>query len=738
MAADAKLTLRIHGMHCASCVATVEKGLLKLEGVSSAQVNLATASAAVLFDNTKVSQDRITSAVGELGYAATVGQEDILAANAEELTSARKQFLLSLLFSGPLMIVAMWPMLLGHHGEAVVSLEWDALFQAVMAAGALFVAGRSILIDAAKQTSHVRANMNSLIAMGTLTAFFWSLYALMRIWNGNDEPLYFESAGMIITLILLGRFLEARAKGRAGEAIGALMNLRPAKALAVFNNTEFEIDAATVRSGMILKIRPGERIAADGTIIAGNPSVDESMVTGESLPVDKLTGATMIGGSLNGNRPFTMKVTAAGETSYLSSVIRMVSEAQGNKAQVQKLADKVAGVFVPAVLVVALITLLAWLILAPGNPMMVKSVIAVLIIACPCALGLATPTAVLAGTGRAARAGILIRGGDVLEKLSRVNAVIFDKTGTLTYGHMTVAEIAIAEDVSREQVLGILLALESQSDHPVAKAIVAHLKTQSVSPLALSHVESRPGFGMTAEYEGAQVVVGNRALMQTASVDLASLASKAEEEMKAGRAVVLLAVNQKVVAVISLADRPREDANLVVADLKSQMAHVALLSGDNRVTAEAVGREVGIDEVRAEIRPEGKREVVESYRSKNLSVAMVGDGINDAPALAAADVGIAVSGGTDVAFEAADVVLLRPDLKLLTRAFTLARTSLRVIKQNLFWAFFYNVLMIPLAAGVFYPMTGWTLSPMIAAAAMACSSLFVVMNSLRLGRMRLR
>ena len=724
-------------MHCASCVSTIEKGLAQLDGVQSAQVNLATTSAAVQFDSSRVSQQQIIAAVSELGYAASVGQADVLTANADERASARTRFILSLLFSGPLMIVAMWPMLLGHHGEAIVSPSWDALFQAVMAAGALFYAGRSILADAFRQTRYLRANMNSLIAMGTLTAFFWSLFALRRIWSGQEEPLYFESAGMIVTLILLGRFLEANAKGRAGEAIRALMRLRPAKALALFNNVEFEIDAATVRAGMTLKIRTGERIAADGVVVDGSPVIDESMLTGESMPVEKNSGVTVIGGSLNGNTPFTMRVTAAGETSYLANVIRMVSEAQGNKAPVQQLADRVAGVFVPAVLAVALITLIGWQVLAPGNPMMIKSVIAVLIIACPCALGLATPTAVLAGTGRAARAGILIRGGDILEKLSRINAVIFDKTGTLTYGKMTVAELALSQSVPREQTLGILLSLESQSDHPIARAIVAHLKQESIAPLTLTKIESRPGFGMTAEYDSAPVVLGNRALMNSLAVDVSPLASQAEREMKNGRAVVLLAISKKAVAVISLADRPRDDAQAVVAELKSSMTQVVLLTGDNRVTAEEIGRQVGIDEINAEVRPEGKREVVESYRKRNLAVAMVGDGINDAPALAAADVGIAVSGGTDVAFEAADVVLLRPDLRLLTETFTLARTSLRVIKQNLFWAFFYNVLMIPLAAGVFYPVTGWTLSPMLAAAAMACSSLFVVLNSLRLGRLRL-
>ena len=737
MAVRETLSLRIHGMHCASCVSTIEKGLALLDGVQSAQVNLATASAVVQFDRTRVSQERIIKAVSELGYAASVGQDDVLSANAAELSLARTQFLMSLLFSGPLMIVAMWPMLLGHHNEAIISPKWDAIFQAIMAVGALFVAGRSILSDALKQTRHLRANMNSLIAMGTLTAFLWSLYALTRIWGGRDEPLYFESAGMIVTLILLGRFLEARAKGKAGEAIGALMQLRPAKALAIFNSVEFEVDSATVRAGMVLRIRPGERIAADGVVVDGNPVIDESMLTGESMPVEKNSGATAIGGSLNGNTPFTMKVTAAGESSYLANVIRMVSEAQGNKAPVQQLADKVAGVFVPAVLAVALVTLVAWLILSPGNPMMVKSVIAVLIIACPCALGLATPTAVLAGTGRAARAGILIRGGNILEKLTGIDTVIFDKTGTLTYGEMTVAEMSFAAGVSRERSLGVLLALESQSDHPIARAIATYLRHGGVIPAALETIESKPGFGMTAIHEGSAVVLGNRALLESAAVDIAPLAAQAETEMKLGRAVVLLALDHKAVAVVSLADRPRDDARAVVANLKTRMKHVALLSGDNRVTAEEIGRQVGIGEINAGIRPEGKREVVESYRQRGLSVAMVGDGINDAPALAAADVGIAVSGGTDVAFEAADVVLLRPDLRLLTQTFTLARTSLRVIKQNLFWAFFYNVLMIPLAAGVFYPVTGWTLSPMLAAAAMACSSLFVVLNSLRLGRLRL-
>lgn len=734
MASIEKLSLKIEGMHCASCVASIERGLSDLAGVDSSQVNLLMNSATVSFDPTRLSETDIIRKIHELGFKASIATPDILTANADETLDARKQFLIALLISIPLMIFGMGPMLNGH--QPIISMLWDGIIQAVTAGIILLYTGRSILFDAALQTRHFRANMNSLVGIGTVAAFGWSLWALYQTSLGLHEPLYFDSAGMIIVLILLGRYLEARAKGRAGEAIQALLRLRPAKATGFINGIEIELEPDMIRPGMTLLVRPGERIAADGVVTDGTPIVDESMLTGESIPVEKKLNDTVIGGSLNGTSPFKMDVTRAGAESYLAMVIRMVSEAQSVKAPVQKLADTVAGVFVPIVLVLATLTLVGWLILAPEDSMAVKAFIAVLIISCPCALGLATPTAVLAGTGRAARAGILIRGGDILEQISRVNVMAFDKTGTLTEGRLQVVQLAGFGGLPNQHLLSLLGSLECHSEHPIGKAIHRYVKDQEYIPVKLEKVESRPGFGMTARHDEQLLAVGNLALMQESAVTLGLAGAAAEAEMALGRTVVYVALNGRAIGVISVADTVRADAAPVVTELKQSLEKVVMLSGDNAVTASAVAGKLGIEFV-AEVRPEQKKGILDGYRRSGQIVAMVGDGINDAPALAAADVGIAVAGGTDIAIEAADVVLLRPHLHLLTRMLKLSRATLGVIKQNLFWAFFYNVIAIPVAAGLFYPITGWTLSPMIAAGAMSFSSLFVVLNSLRLARIKL-
>jgi P-type Cu+ transporter len=731
-----KLVLNVHGMHCAGCVATVEKGLGKHSGVLSAQVNLVTGSANVLIDSTQTTQNAIIETIKNLGYSATIGQADIIESNESEVRSARSRLILSILFAVPLMIMAMGPMILTDH-QPLISHVWDAILQGILAALVLFVAGRLILIDAFKQCLRAHANMNSLIALGTLTAFFWSIYGTFKIWSGEHEALYFDSAGMIIALILTGRYLEARAKGKAGEAIKSLLNLRPAKAMAVFNNVEFEVDTVSVRPGMFLVVRPNERIAADGLITEGQIVINESMLTGESLPVEKNVGDVVIGGSLNGNRPFRMKVTAAGENSYLATVIRMVSEAQGRKAPIQNLADKVAGIFVPIMLGIALLTLIGWTILAPGHPLAMKSVIAVLIIACPCALGLATPTAVLAGTGRAAKAGILIRGGDILEKLSKVDTVIFDKTGTLTYGKLKVVNLVVNDENRYQTILGILFALEKQSDHPIAKAITSHLRNLNITPMTVTQIESKPGFGMTGMWESKSVLIGSKTFLENNGLHGKVFEKELSDESAKGHTVLFCAIENEIVGFASFEDVPRDDAKDIVTFLKDSGKRVVLLSGDNQNTAQNTARQIGIDEVSGNVKPEEKKSFVDSYHQQNQTVAMVGDGINDAPALAAADVGIAVGGGTDIAIESADVVLARSDLNLLRQMFVLSHASLRVIKQNLFWAFFYNLLAIPIAAGVLYPLTGWTLSPMIAAATMSFSSVFVVFNSLRLNRWKL-
>jgi Cu+-exporting ATPase len=552
-----------------------------------------------------------------------------------------------------------------------------------------------------------------------------------------SQPLYFESVGMIITLILLGRFLEARARGRAGDAIRALIGLRPTKATAIINGVDIEIDTATVQPGMTLLVRPGERLAADGVIVEGQPVIDESMLTGESLPVEKGAEDEVVGGSVNGNRSFKFKVTATGEETFLAGMVRLVAEAQSRKAPVQKLADRVAARFVPAVLGVALLTLAGWFWFAPDSPLLIQSVISVLIIACPCALGLATPTAILAGTGRAAREGIIIRGGDILERITKLNAIVFDKTGTLTCGEFEVVTVHPIDTWSRRELIRMAGSAEKQSNHPLARAIVQCMEKEQIDASEVRDVQDRPGFGIEALYRGERLLIGNEALLKSEQIDPAACREVARDEMEQGQTVVFISLGGKLVGIISLGDRLRADATGIVARLSKMLGRVAMLSGDNYRTVAGVARSIGLEYFEAEVKPDQKQQVIESYQKAGFRLAMVGDGINDAPALAAADVGVAIGGGTDVAIEAADVVLVRSELADLIKMLHVAHYSMKIIKQNLFWAFFYNVLAIPLAAGLFYPLFGWTLSPMVAAAAMAFSSVFVVTNSLRLNRLPL-
>ena len=732
MPATKELHLKIDGMHCASCVSNIERSVAALEGVGQCKVNLALNSAAVTFSRQGVTEEAIVDKIRELGYHAQIGSADILTVNQRELAAARRAFVHALIVSVPLIIVAMFPMITGLH---LVGPLADGIIQAIAAAIVLFYPGRSIMSDAARQTAHFRANMNTLIALGTLTAFGWSLYVLIVQSNtGTGEPLYFDSAGMIIALILVGRYLEARSRGEAGQAIRALIELRPKTTTAIIENTEISIDAGAVRPDMVLLVKAGEKIPADGVIVEGEGFVDESLLTGESLPVDKRSGDTVVGGSLNGNRPLKMKVTTSGEESFLARIIHQVADAQSRKAPVQRLADRVASVFVPIVILLALITLAGWYLLAPGNPLLVKSVISVLIIACPCALGLATPTAILVGGGRAAREGIIIRGGDILENLTRVDTIVFDKTGTLTAGEFEVIEIKTFGRMSERNLVRIVGSAEIQSEHPLAQAIVNYMQRHRIEKTMIRKVESRPGFGVTADCDGRPLVVGNRSLMQSEQISLGPSSLIGDQEMEKGRTVVYAALDGQVVGLISMSDRLRNDAKEVVGQLKNTMTRLDMISGDTLRTAGGVARSVGLENFQAEVRPEQKKFIVDSYRKAGYNVAMVGDGINDAPALAAANVGIAIGTGTDIAMETADVVLIRPELVNVLRLFDISRRTMRIIRQNLFWAFFYNLAAVPIAAGAFYPWCGLTLSPVIAAGAMAFSSVFVISNSLRLNQ----
>jgi len=735
MAKDKEFNFKIEGMHCAGCVSNIEKNVLGLDGVTDCRVNLAMSSAVVSVDENRIDQDKIIKKIKELGYNAASGEPDILTSNQKEEKTSRHNFFLSLSITIPLMIVAMIPMITGKN---IIGIIADGIIQAVIAGVVIFYAGRSIIIDAFRQALHRHTNMNTLIAMGTLTAFGWSLYLLYVIYNnGRPEGLYFDSSAMIVTLILLGRYLEAKSKGKAGKAIKALMNLAPSKALAVINKVEIEIDASMAKEGMILIVRSGERIPADGKIIDGHGVIDEAMLTGESIPVEKKSGDTVIGGSLNGNTSFRMEVTTAGEKSFLASVIRMVSEAQGKKAPIQKIADKVASVFVPIVLGIALMTLVIWYYFDPHNPMLIKSVISVLVIACPCSLGLATPTAILVGTGRAAKEGIIIRGGDILENINLIDTVVFDKTGTLTYGELEVVEVMTFGQLSQRNLIKIVGSAEMHSEHPVAKAIVKYMKYQQIDTGIVKNMETFPGIGIKAECDGRHIVIGNKPLMDRENISYGQALLKADQEMEKGRTVVFVAVDGQVMGLLALADKIKGDAKDVIKQLKMMQKKIYMLSGDNIKTAAGVAHSLGIENYEAEILPDQKKAMVESLVRSGFKVAMVGDGINDAPALATANIGIAIGGGTDIAIETSDVILVKSDLPSLIRMFRIAQKSLKVIKQNLFWSFFYNIVALPIAAGLFYPAFGWSLSPMIAAAAMSFSSVFVVTNSLRLNRVTL-
>ncbi len=730
-----QVNLKINGMHCASCVNSIESGLTKLDGIDDCQVNLALNSAQVSFLPSKTNKNSIIKEIEKLGFEAEIGIDNIFESNRKQTDKAIKSFKISLLLSIPLMIFSMTPMFMS---EFIIDYLSDGLIQATLAALILFGAGYDIVKDAFIQLKYFRANMNSLVTMGTLTAFIWSLFVLYQYYMTNKvDALYFESAGMIITLILLGRLLEAHSKGKAGEAIESLIKLKPAKTLAIINNVEIEIDTASAQVGMILLVKPGERIPADGEIIENNPVIDESLLTGESMPVEKKVGEPVIGGALNGNTSFKMKVTVTGENSFLPSIIRLVSEAQSKKANVQKLADKVALVFVPIVIIIAILTFTFWYFYDPDSPMLIKGIISVLIIACPCALGLATPTAILAGTGRAAKEGIIIRGGDVLENITKIDTIMFDKTGTLTTGRLTVIDVITLGHISKRQITKLVGSAESQSEHPIAKAVVKHMKFEQIKPVTIRGVEALPGFGIKAEYENKPLLIGNKALMNNEKIDISNVIDKSKIEMDQGHSVVFVALDHQVCGYLVLSDKLRSESSELITKLKELSYKVMMISGDTEKTASGIAKIVGIDEFVAEIRPEQKKFIVESCRRSDLNVAMVGDGINDAPALAMANVGIAIGTGTDIAIESSDVVLIRSNLMNIIKMFSVSKKSLQIIKQNLFWAFCYNIIAIPLAAGLFYPLFGLSLSPIIAAAAMAFSSVFVVSNSLRLNKLKL-
>jgi Cu+-exporting ATPase len=741
--ATKRAVFRVHGMTCASCVARVEKALSEVPGVAWANVNLASETALVEYsDDTSITE--LKRAVADAGYelGTEVDIEGGGLAPAGEVRGLKIKLIVALSLAAIVLAITM-----GFDFPGKPYLLW------LLATPVQFWAGWQFYRGTWGALKHRTADMNTLIAVGTSAAYFYSAVVVIapQVFTGARmaPEVYFDTSSMIIALVLLGRFLEARAKGQTSEAIKKLISLRPDKAVVIRDGVESEVAVEELQVGDIVLVRPGERVPVDGTVTQGYSTVDESMITGESLPVEKKVGDVVIGGTINLTGSFQFEATRVGKDTTLARIIRMVEEAQGSKAPVQRLADIIASYFVPAVVGVAIVTFVVWSFLGP-EPALTHALlnfVAVLIIACPCALGLATPTAIIVGTGKGAENGVLIRSGEALEIMHKVDCVLFDKTGTLTIGRPAVTDIVPVPPFTGDEVLRLAASAERNSEHPLAEAVVKAASAKGLALLEVSDFSAMPGHGVEAILDGKRLLVGNLALMRGRDLPLDGIATVAEQLWEQGRTVLFLAVGGQVAGVIALADTLKPEAKEVVSVLHKMGIEVAMLTGDNSRAATAIAREAGIDRVLAEVLPENKAMELQRLRDEGKVVAMVGDGINDAPALAQADVGVAIGTGTDIAMEAGDIVLVGGDLRGVVTAVSLSRRTMRTIKQNLFWAFAYNTALIPVAAGVLYPAFQGQgvpvalrfalgeygfLNPVLAAVAMAASSITVVLNSLRL------
>ncbi|HSQ06976.1 MAG TPA: heavy metal translocating P-type ATPase [Chromatiaceae bacterium] len=738
-------TLTVQGMTCASCVARVERAIRALPGVLQATVNLGTESATVQFLPDSVSLERIAQTIREAGYAADAGEAAPDAQQerqALELANLRRDLGLAAALTLPLVLISMTPMMLPgvgawmHHLLPAGAWHWLELLLAIPV---LLWAGRRFLTQGWMELRHLAPGMNSLVAIGASAAWLYSLLVLIApgLFPAGTANLYFEAAAVIVTLILFGRYLEALAKGRTSQAIRRLVGLQPKEARILRGEAEVAIPVQAVVPGDIILVRPGERLPVDGVVLEGRSYVDESMISGEPVPVAKGPDAEVIGGTVNQMGAFRYRATRVGADTLLAQIIRLVEEAQAGKPPIQRMADQIAAVFVPLVLLVALITFVLWLALGPppGLRFAFVAAVSVLLIACPCAMGLATPTAIMVATGRGAAMGILFRRGPALESLARVDTLVLDKTGTITLGRPTLTEIqtfGLAED----EALALIAAVERKSEHPIAGAIVQAAEERGLSIPQAEDAEAIPGQGIQARVQGRAVAVGSDRLMTGLGIDLADTTERVGELAAAGATPVLAAAEGRLIALLAVSDPPKTGSRAAIAALHGLGLKTTMLTGDHRRTAEAVAAAVGIERVIARVLPDAKAAEIRRLQETGARVAFVGDGINDAPALAQADVGIAIGTGTDIAVEAGDLILMSGELSACANAIALARRTMRIIRVNFFWAYAYNVALIPLAAGLFYPWTGWLLNPMLAAAAMSISSLFVVTNSLRLRRFR--
>ena len=738
-------TLKIEGMTCASCANAVERVTRKLDGVAESNVNFATEKLSISYDPSLVRVSDIKKAIEKAGYKAT---EDEIAIDADkeqkekEMKTLWKKFVIAAIFTVPLLIITMGHMFFEPAGFRLpeiidpmmnplnFGLIQLILVLPVMAAGyKFFTVGFKTLIKGSP-------NMDSLIALGTSAAFLYGIFAIVQINAGNIDyayDLYFEAAGVIITLILLGKYLESVTKGKTSEAIKKLMGLAPKTAIIVRNGKETEVPIEEVEVGDIIVVKPGEKMPVDGEVVEGMTAVDESMLTGESMPVEKTIGDKIIGASINKNGSIKYKATRVGKDTALAQIIKLVEDAQGSKAPIAKMADIISGYFVPIVIGLAIVSSASWYWFGGETGVFALTIfISVLVIACPCALGLATPTAIMVGTGKGAEYGVLIKSGVALETAHKVKTIVFDKTGTITEGKPKVTDIVVTDIINENDLLQLAASAEKGSEHPLGEAIVKDAEEKALEFKKVDFFKAIPGHGIEVKIDGQDILLGNRKLMVESDISLQDMEDTSHKLAGEGKTPMYISIDGKLAGIIAVADTVKENSKLAIAQLHKMGIEVAMITGDNERTAQAIAKQVGIDRVLAEVLPQDKANEVKKLQAEGKKVAMVGDGINDAPALAQADIGIAIGSGTDVAMESADIVLMRSDLMDVPTAIQLSKNTITNIKQNLFWAFAYNTMGIPVAMGILYMFGGPLLNPIIAAAAMSFSSVSVLLNALRL------
>ncbi|HHT57633.1 heavy metal translocating P-type ATPase [Herbinix luporum] len=738
-------TLKIEGMTCAACAKAVERAVGKLEGISQAKVNLATERLTINYEPSIIRLSDIKNAVKKAGYKAQ-DVESAMDSDRDNKLKAKKslwqRFIISLICTVPLLYISMGHMIglpLPRFLDPMINPAAFAIAQLVLTLPVIAVGYKYYLVGF-KTLLKGSPNMDSLIAIGTSAAVIYGIFATVQILQGDGSyamELYFESAAVILTLITLGKYFETVSKGKTSEAIKKLMGLAPKTATIIREDRELNIAIDEVEVGDIIVVKPGEKLPVDGIVISGTTSVDESMLTGESIPVEKHAGDTVIGASINKNGSIRYRATRVGKDTTLAQIIKLVEEAQGSKAPIAKMADIISGYFVPIVIILALLAGLAWYTIGGESVIFALTIfISVLVIACPCALGLATPTAIMVGTGKGAEHGVLIKSGEALETAHKINTVVFDKTGTITEGRPKVTDVFTADNISKEELLKISASAEKGSEHPLGEAIVDFANDMGIDTVNVTDFMAIPGHGIEVTIDENQVLLGNRKLMTERKINLENWEQISDKLADEGKTPMYIAISGKLAGIVAVADTVKESSKRAIESLHRMGIEVTMITGDNKKTAQAIARQVGIDRVLAEVLPQDKADKVKELQSKGRKVAMVGDGINDAPALAQADIGIAIGSGTDVAMESADIVLMRSDLMDVPTAIQLSRSTIGNIKENLFWAFAYNTIGIPIAMGILYIFGGPLLNPMIAGAAMSLSSVSVVTNALRLKRFK--